>query len=231
MSARLHFAEFELDIAAYALWRGQERIRLERIPMELLLLLVKARGALVDRESIHGALWGRDVFVDSQAAINTAVSKLRKSLGDDRAHARFIETVPGKGYRFIAPVREMGEATAAAQHAPFPAYSIRRGRREFPLYPGDNIVGREPDAQVHLDHPSVSRRHAMISIEANQMTLRDMKSRNGTFLDGRRIDAPTPIADGAVIGAGPIVLTFHVLAGPPSTKSMSGAHAHGRAGR
>ena len=241
MPARFSFAEFELDTAAYALRRNGERVRLERLPMELLLLLLEARGAVVDRDRIHETLWGRDVFVDAQAAINTAIRKLRRALHDDSAHPRYIETVPGKGYRFMAPVRESPELTGTGQHAHpqgqtgararFPAYSVRRGREEFPLHDGDNVVGREPDAQVYLEHPSVSRRHAMISIQQNQVLLHDLESRNGTFLDGRRIDAPSPIHDGAVIGAGPIALTFHVLAGPPSTKPLSGVDAHGRSRR
>jgi DNA-binding winged helix-turn-helix (wHTH) protein/Flp pilus assembly protein TadD len=104
MSGGFRFGEFELDVAAYALRRAGQRIKLQKIPMEVLVLLVRNAGILVHRTEIHAALWDSDVFVDQDAAINTAVRKIRRALGDDAEHPRFIETVVGKGYRFIAPL-------------------------------------------------------------------------------------------------------------------------------
>ena len=72
--------------------------------MELLILLVRRRGELVSREEIAGYLWGKDVFLDVDASINTAVRKIRVALRDDPEKPRFVETVVGKGYRFAAPV-------------------------------------------------------------------------------------------------------------------------------
>jgi pSer/pThr/pTyr-binding forkhead associated (FHA) protein len=77
--------------------------------------------------------------------------------------------------------------------------------------------------RVYVDHPSVSRRHARISIADDRVTVEDLHSRNGTFIDGRGIDTPTEIHDGAVIGLGPITLTFLALSGPASTRPMSGS--------
>ena len=222
MAGRLRFAEFELDLAAYTLWRDAERVRLQRIPMELLTQLVQARGALVGREAIQAALWGPEVFVDQEAAINTAVRKLRKALGDPPDRPRFIETVVGKGYRFVAPVVEVVNATPAARPA-FPKYVVRHAGREFALAEGDNLVGRDPDACVFIDDPSVSRRHALIRIGPHQALIEDLRSRNGTFVDGRRIEAGAELRQGSIIGAGPVTLTFHAIAAPPSTKPMSGA--------
>ena len=222
MSARLRFAEFELDLAAYTLWRGGERVRLQRIPMELLTQLVDARGALVDRAHIQTALWGAEVFVDQEAAINTAIRKLRKALGDAPDRPRFIETVIGKGYRFVAPVHEVVRETPAAARFVFPKYVVRYAGQEFALAEGDNVVGRDPDAQVCIDHPSVSRRHALIRIVQHEAVIEDLASRNGTFVDGRRVEAIIALQQGAVIGAGPVILTFHAITVPPSTKPMSG---------
>jgi DNA-binding winged helix-turn-helix (wHTH) protein len=232
MGTRLRFGEFELDVAAYALRGRDEEIRLERLPMELLLLLLDARGALVDRARIQAALWPSGVFVDHQAAINTAVRKLRRALGDDPERPRFIETVVGKGYRFAAPVRDVSPGPAAGRQGwraaspesrRFPKYSIKRGPQEFALDEGDNLIGRDPDAEVYIDHPSVSRRHALISIGERGATIEDLRSRNGTFVNGLRIDARTNLEQGAVVGAGPIVMTFEVLSAPESTRPMSGA--------
>src|SRR4051794_26583395 len=102
MVGSFRFGEFELDVAAYVLRRAGQRIKLEKIPMEVLILLVQKAGVLLNRTEIQAALWGSDVFVDQDAAINTATRKIRRALGDDAEHPRFVETVVGKGYRFIA---------------------------------------------------------------------------------------------------------------------------------
>lgn len=222
MTARMRFAEFELDLAAYTLWRGGERVRVQRLPMELLTELVAARGSLVERAQIQSALWGAEVFVDQEAAINTAIRKLRRALGDDADHPRFIETVVGKGYRFVAPVHEVPGRAAAAARPLFPRFVVRHAGTDFALREGDNLVGREPDAHVYIDHPSVSRRHAVIRIGHSQPLIEDLRSRNGTFVDGQRIEKPTPLQDEAIISTGPVILTFHAITGPPSTKPMSG---------
>ncbi len=98
------FRDFVLDVAAYELRRNGRPVRLERQPMDLLILLVGRRGQLVSRSEIVGALWGKDVFVDVENGVNTAIRKLRQALRDSPEAPAFIETVPGKGYRFIATV-------------------------------------------------------------------------------------------------------------------------------
>ena len=79
-------------------------LRLEKLPMELLILLVQRHGELVSRDDIAGCLWGKDVFLDVDHSINTAVRKIRVALKDDPEKPRFIETIVGKGYRFAATV-------------------------------------------------------------------------------------------------------------------------------
>jgi TolB-like protein/DNA-binding winged helix-turn-helix (wHTH) protein/Tfp pilus assembly protein PilF len=113
-----HFADFTLDQARYQLQRDTRTLRLEKLPMELLILLVQRRGELVSREEIAEHLWGKSVFLDVDHSINTAVRKIRRVLRDDPEKPCFIETVVGKGYRFAAPVTCTDrEATAQAQPA------------------------------------------------------------------------------------------------------------------
>ena len=100
----VRFGDFALDVAAYELRRSGRRVRLERQPMDLLILLVGRRGQLVSRTEIADALWGKDVFVDVENGVNTAIRKLRQALRDSPDAPTFIETVPGKGYRFVAAV-------------------------------------------------------------------------------------------------------------------------------
>jgi TolB-like protein/DNA-binding winged helix-turn-helix (wHTH) protein/Flp pilus assembly protein TadD len=100
----IQFDEFELDLGRYELRRGQKTVKLEKNPMELLILLVEHHARLVTRDEIIQRLWGQDVFVDTRHGINTAVHKLRAALRDDPEHPRILETVVGKGYRLVSPV-------------------------------------------------------------------------------------------------------------------------------
>jgi TolB-like protein/DNA-binding winged helix-turn-helix (wHTH) protein/Flp pilus assembly protein TadD len=100
----LHFGDFRLDQSSYQLRQGERLLRLEKLPMDLLIYLVQRRGELVSRDEIAERLWGKDVFLDVDHSINVAVRKIRTVLRDDADKPRFIETVVGKGYRFAAVV-------------------------------------------------------------------------------------------------------------------------------
>lgn len=98
-------ADIELDLGRYELRRLGRRVKLEKKPMELLIFLVGRREQLVSREEIVAKLWRSHLFVDTEPNINNIVRKIRTALGDNPAKPRFLETVVGKGYRFIGPVR------------------------------------------------------------------------------------------------------------------------------
>src|SRR5882724_7182389 len=97
--------EVELDLGRYELRRMGRPVKLEKKPMELLIFLVGRREQLVTRQDIVTKLWRSDLFIDTEPNINNIVRKIRTALGDDSAKPRFLETVVGKGYRFIGPVR------------------------------------------------------------------------------------------------------------------------------
>lgn len=97
---RIQFGSFELDIGGYRLTRAGKPVRLERIPMDLLILVARAGGRLVSRDEIVERLWGKAVYVDTENGINTAVRKVRRALGEDAQSPEYLETVVGKGYRF-----------------------------------------------------------------------------------------------------------------------------------
>ena len=99
----LRFRDFELNPDEFELRRAGLRIRLERKPMELLILLAERQGQLVTRKEIIERIWGKDYFFDAERGINNAIRKIRTALGDDSELSRFVETVTGKGYRFIGP--------------------------------------------------------------------------------------------------------------------------------
>src|SRR5580765_8849479 len=97
--------EIELDLGRYELRRRGRRVKLEKKPMELLIFLVGRREQLVSRKEIVAKLWRSDLFIDTEPNINNIVRKIRTALGDDSDRPRFLETVVGKGYRFVGPVR------------------------------------------------------------------------------------------------------------------------------
>src|ERR1700676_2532763 len=100
----LYFDKFELDLQSYELRKSGRVIKLEKLPMELLILLAENQGQLVTREQIIQRLWGDNVFVDTRQGINTAVRKLRIALQDDSENPRLLQTLPGRGYRLLAVV-------------------------------------------------------------------------------------------------------------------------------
>jgi serine/threonine protein kinase/tetratricopeptide (TPR) repeat protein len=106
--------EFELDLRAYELRRSGQLLKLERIPMALLLLLIEQRGQPVSRDQIVERVWGKDVFLDTDNSINAAIRKIRQVLKDDPEQPRFVQTLTGRGYRFIAPVEEFGPSAVDA---------------------------------------------------------------------------------------------------------------------
>ena len=118
MSAEIYqFEDFELDRGAF---RRDGRVSLERIPLDLLFLLVERHGQLLTREEILDRIWGKEVFVDVDNSINTAVRKIRQALKDNPESPHFLYTIPGKGYRFEASIVELQPAPAPAQAPPAP---------------------------------------------------------------------------------------------------------------
>jgi DNA-binding winged helix-turn-helix (wHTH) protein/TolB-like protein/Tfp pilus assembly protein PilF len=103
--SRPNMSDVELDLGRYELRLNGRRVKLEKKPMELLIFLVGRRGQLVSRHDIVAKLWHSDLFIDTERNINNIVRKIRGALRDDAAKPRFMETVVGKGYRFIGPVR------------------------------------------------------------------------------------------------------------------------------
>jgi len=109
-SARLRFAAFEFDAHSGELWREGRRVRLQRQPSRLLELLTSRPGEIVTREEIRQALWGDDTHVDFERSLNFCVARLRSALRDNAASPAYIETVPTRGYRFVAVVDPSGVA-------------------------------------------------------------------------------------------------------------------------
>lgn len=111
---KVRFDDFELDYSRFQLYRAGSPVRLESLPLQLLMLLVERRGQLVTREQISSELWSKEVFVDVEQGINTAIRKIRRALADDPDQPHYLQTVVGRGYRFVAPNAEEAATGQAA---------------------------------------------------------------------------------------------------------------------
>jgi DNA-binding winged helix-turn-helix (wHTH) protein/tetratricopeptide (TPR) repeat protein len=143
--------EIELDLGCYQLRRRGRPVKLEKKPMELLIFLVSRRDQLVSRNDIIAKLWGSDLFVDAEPAINNVVRKIRTALADSSSKPRFLETVIGKGYRFTGPVRVIHPRFHNAEAEEFPAVdlsreavSVREERPSLAVVPL-SLLGNVPD--------------------------------------------------------------------------------------
>lgn len=119
----LRFGQFEFDVCTAEMYKEGKRIKLQEQPGQVLTLLIERPGELVSREELRKRLWPNDTFVDFDHGVNIAVNKLRDALGDSAEKPRFIETLPRRGYRFIAPVEvpkapRKGESSARAANSP-----------------------------------------------------------------------------------------------------------------
>jgi DNA-binding winged helix-turn-helix (wHTH) protein len=213
---RIHFGEFALDRETRQLFRGDEELRLVPKAFDFLDFLLSQEPRAVSRERIRDRLWP-GTFV-SESTLATIVHEVRAALGDDPKHPRFIRTLRGHGYAFL------GDAVSSASEAP---RSPRRGvslrlvmdDREVALHEGENLLGREEDAVLWIDAPTVSRRHARIVVTGGTAVLEDLGSKNGTHLRGVRLTAPVTLADGDEIWLGQVPLTFRVLAAGGPTRT------------
>jgi len=147
LSGSISFGDdFLLDVRAYELRSAGVALKLKPIPMELLLLLIEHRGELVTREQIVERIWGKGVFLDTDNSINAAISRIRQALRDDAEQPRFVQTVTGKGYRFIATVAlckpRLQSRNISRQFSPQNPLSIGIGIGEsaaLPLQPAQQL--------------------------------------------------------------------------------------------
>lgn len=137
---KVRFAEFELDFGHFQLYRGGLTVPLEGLPLQLLMFLIENHRRLVTRDQIADQLWGKDVFVDVEQGINTAIRKVRMALADDSAQPQYLQTVVGRGYRFVADISVEDAAAVSATGDGFVVSAEDFGRAIMAaagLQPGD----------------------------------------------------------------------------------------------
>lgn len=205
-----------LDSDTRQLFVGDAEVHLQPKAFQFLDLLLQNRPRVVPKDEIHERLWP-GTFV-SDGTLTSLLAEVRSAIGDDAHQPRFVRTVHRVGYAFSGTAEE-AHARPVALVKSATAVWLLRGQRRIPLEAGESIIGRDPGAAVHLDDPSVSRRHARILVTGESATLEDLGSKNGTFLDEKRVERPMTLADGSRLRVGTVDLTIRIFAVPDSTET------------
>ncbi len=210
------FGRVRVDAEARSLTKGGQPLHLTRKAFDLLLLLLDQRPNAVTKAQIYERLWP-DTFV-SESSLQTLIREIREVIDDSETKTSWIRTVHGIGYGFAGDA-VASDASLPPRVSPGPpaAWLIGESMR-VSLHRGENILGRWPEAEVEIDLPTVSRRHARITI-ADAVLLEDLGSKNGTWLNDERVTAPRPVTDGDVVGFGSSRFTFRSAPGGRSTES------------
>ena len=154
VDGRFRFGVFSFDATTLEMWKETRPVRVRPQSLKLLSLLLSRPGELISREEIQRALWGDETFVDYEQGVNHSIKELRAALGDVAESPRFIQTLPRRGYRFIAPVERIGERSGDRFGEPKP----------LPEAPADTVAGDVRPVATTL-RPPTPRSRARIGAE------------------------------------------------------------------
>jgi DNA-binding winged-HTH domains len=210
---RRGFGDFIFDSDTKELLRDGEPVTLSPKAFQLLGILIESRPKALSKSELHDQLWPKTFVVE--ANLSNLIGEVRRALGDDPRQPRFVRTVHRFGYAFRV---EANDLTAGSP--PGPVCRVVWADGSVILGIGQHIIGRDPEAAVFLDSPSVSRRHARISVGDTEVMFEDLNSKNGSSVGGRRTEGSVLLANGDVITVGIIELTFRVLRPAVPTQSV-----------
>lgn len=209
----IEFGQCRLDTEARELFvRGAAR-HLTPKAFGFLEILVRNRPTALSKAAIHDRLWPGTFVADG--TLTSLVAEVRSAI-DDAKNPRFIRTVHGFGYAFAGEASEKGESERTSES---PVFRLNWSDREITLQEGVNVLGRDHDAVAWIDVYSVSRRHARIVVSGASATIEDLGSKNGTFLDGRRLTSTQALSDGSRVKIGTVEMTIRRYEGGVSTES------------
>jgi DNA-binding winged helix-turn-helix (wHTH) protein len=211
---RFSFDEFVIDGDRRVVTRAGHEVHVAPKTLEFLLALLGRAPNAVSKAELMTTLWP-DTHV-SDATLTGVVADAREALGDDGRAPKVIRTLHRFGYAFSGRVeRETGNAGTS----PVLGWLIADDWR-LPLHTGETILGREGDGVVPLPSPSVSRQHAALVIEGAAARLRDLGSKNGTFVDEVRVEGPTALRDGALVRFGTLTVTYRSASRNSTTETI-----------
>lgn len=213
---RVSFGEFSFDSDLRELTVRDLPVHLSPKAFQLLAFLIEHRPRAVAKEDLYAHLWPA-TFVE-EANLKNLVAEIRAALGDDPRAPRFVKTLYAHGYAFIAGTAKLDRTSPLPEKA---SWFLQHYSRTLVLGEGENVVGRDPACAAVIDEADVSRYHARIVIAGDAVTIEDLASKNGTFVNGARIREKTALTPGSEIGLGATVLWFRRRDALQSTKSAS----------
>jgi len=204
-----------VDVGARVVRRAGIDIQLAPKAFDLLLTLVRHRPNAVSHEQLHAVLWpGVHVSETSLAAL---VTQLRKALGDTADGARVIRTLHRVGYAFVGEALVTGQTPAASMSV---CRLIWRG--EIIRVPaGESVIGRDRGCAVQIDADSVSRHHARLNAIGREISIEDLGSKNGTWVDGERIRGAVRLTDGTNVRLGSEIVRFELTIDERPTRTAT----------
>jgi DNA-binding winged helix-turn-helix (wHTH) protein len=209
------FGDFTADLDTRQLVRGGQTVHLSPKAFDLLVALIQSRPRALSKAELHAHVWP-STFV-SDASLAMLVAEIRSALGESARESRFVRTVHRHGYAFSGSATEQVRTRHA--QAEKPEHWLIDATRQLPLVAGENVVGRDPHAEIWLDSASVSRRHASLTVTSTSVVVRDLQSKNGTAVRGAPVVEPVAVSDGDQIRFGSVTLTLRTWAPDRSTKS------------
>jgi DNA-binding winged helix-turn-helix (wHTH) protein len=214
---RLQFDDLTFDSDARQLWLGRQEVGLSPKAFDLLALLIEQRPRAISKVEIRERLWPGTFVSDSN--LPSLVSEIRAAIRDHERERRFLRTLHGRGYAFQAPEPE--SAQQGASSIPAPDGWLVGTVAEIPLFAGENVLGREGPGVILLKSSTVSRRHARIVIDSHGVVAEDLGSKNGTYVNDRRLSTPTPVVNGDQVRIGSLLFTFRHSQPAGSTQTVS----------
>jgi DNA-binding winged helix-turn-helix (wHTH) protein len=228
---RVRCGDWVIDSGTRQVTRGRGVVHLSPKAFELLLTLVRERPRALSKVELQDRLWP-DTFV-TEASLAGLVREVRSALGDGVRRPKYIRTVHRFGYAFSGKATEEPPTPTTPARGPAVSARLVLGTRDIALPPGEHMLGRTEEAMVWIDSVSVSRCHARISVTDAGVSLEDLGSKNGTFVNGTRVCRPHRLEDGDQLRLGSVRMVFRAFAPPPTTETdLSGrARVRRAAGR
>ena len=217
---KVRFDAFVLDTGTRQLFAADGERHLTPKAFGLLAILLENRPSAVAKQDLQDRLWPDTFVTDANLAV--LIAEIRTALGDSARQPRYIRTVQRFGYAFASEATTVADAQPSrTSRLKSAACWLTSNRRRFLLEPGEHIVGRLADADIHVDHESVSRRHARVVVTGEGATIEDLGSKNGTFVGSARITVPTALEDRVRVRFGSVSLTFRSWSMGATTRSVT----------
>lgn len=213
----LSFGDCRFDPESRRLFRGGKPVALSPKAFALLDILVRNRPRAMAKTELQETLWP-DTFV-VEANLANLVAELREAMGEKGRRDGFLRTLHGFGYAFSGA----GADDSGVRPGPASVFVLVRDGRAIPLFAGENVIGRDPDAAVFVDDTTVSRRHARLTVRGSEAVLEDLGSKNGTTVNGRPPAGAIALRHGDAVLVGAVLFTVRVASAAGETATLGGA--------